>query len=130
MKLDKAINHQRQLISAVKTAVSMGRVMKETSTKIHARTLTIMRNAPKGLPRHVRDYVQGYIHALLDALWLEVEFCYRDAEGVIFSTQQGSTHRSTEEFYLNNKGHLLADMESAQLWKGTDKPYTEWSLIK
>ena len=76
--------------------------------------------------RWMQGAVAGMVHYTRGMLWQNMEFCYRDDNGVIFSSEKDSIHRSTEEFYAVGRGCELADMEDAHLWRGTDKPFTEW----
>lgn len=73
--------------------------------------------------RYTQGAVCGMIQYATHNLW---EFCYRDSSGIIFSTHKDSIHRTTEEFYASGRGCELANMECAHVWKGTDKPFTEW----
>lgn len=85
---------------------------------------------PGGRSRYDRwthGSVCGMIQYAHNSLWQQVEFCYRDNEGTIFSTEKNSIHRSAEEFYAAGRGCELANMECAHLWRGTSKPYTEWA---
>ena len=58
-----------------------------------------------------------------------MEFAIGTRRVTLFSTHRDSTHRKTEEFYSAGKGSELGKLESAHVWKGTDKPYTAWSLM-
>lgn len=127
MKLKRAVEVQNHLVMCVRDAVSCGRICKMSHSEICERAASYVAKAPRGTPRHVREYVMGYYRAIVDALWLEVEFCYRDADGVVYSTHKDSARRRTEEFYARNEGHLLSGMECAHLWKGSDKEFTKWS---
>ena len=79
--------------------------------------------------RWTQGAVCGMIQYASNSLWEKVEFCYRDAQGTIFSTEKDSIHRSTEEFYASWRGCELGEMECAHIWRGTDKPYTAWKRI-
>ena len=79
--------------------------------------------------RWTQGAVCGMIQYASNSLWEQVEFCYRDAQGTIFSTEKDSIHRSTEEFYASGRGCELGEMECAHVWRGTDKPYTAWARI-
>jgi len=128
MNLDRAIAIQNQAISSIRDAYSTSRSLKSTAEVTSERVSNIFKALPKSTPRHVREFLRGYNHALNDALWSDVEFCYRDAEGVLYSTHRGSTHRSTEEFYSTGRGCELGNLECAHVWRGTDKPYTDWAI--
>ena len=74
-------------------------------------------------------YARGFAAAHDRILMQEqVEFVYRDKAGAIFSTWRQSAHRSTEEFYDAGRGIELGEMEAAHVWKGTDKPFTAWTV--
>jgi len=118
---------------AVNDAFSMARHFHETSDALAARVAKIREELNSKTPAGRRRYseyeryaVSGYIMARHDDVWQHVEFCYRDAEGTLFSVDRNSTHRKTEEFYAANRGHELMQLESAHVWTGTDKPYTPW----
>jgi hypothetical protein len=130
MNLDRAVRVQSQFKVRIADAVCTSRIMKSTSADMHNRVQTQVFDAlPKGTPRHVREFLRGYYEALNELVWREMEFCYRDAAGTLFSTHRDSTHRKTEEFYSAGKGSELGKLESAHVWKGTDKPYTAWSRM-
>lgn len=105
------------------------RICKMSSEEIEARLKTWRETFPKRLTNHERGFVDGYVWALRDALWQDVEFVYRDANGILYSTHKGTELRSTEEFYQRGEGCLLGDMECAHVWKGSSKPYTKFSVI-
>jgi hypothetical protein len=74
------------------------------------------------------SYMSGYIQGLITAKRSElfrtwVEFCYVDADGVIYSTWNKSDRRKTEEFYSSERGHLLNDMEHGHYWINSDKKF-------
>lgn len=123
----KAARTGYRLCEEAKSIYSTARICKMTSAEISERVEAWRATFPKRLTVNEHGFVSGFIHALNDAIWQEVEFCYRDGAGVIYSTHKASTHRLTEEFYASGRGCELADMESAFLWKGSDKPYTKWS---
>ena len=79
--------------------------------------------------RWTQGAVCGMIQYASNSLLEKVEFCYRDAQGTIFSTEKDSIHRSTEEFFDSGRGCELGEMECAHVWRGTDKPYTAWARI-
>ena len=76
--------------------------------------------------RAQRGFASGVEESLLAQCWKKVEFCYRDADGTIYSTHKESVHRLTEEFHARGEGCLLGAMECAHLWKNTDKEFTTW----
>lgn len=122
-------SYESRAVQRIRDIVSTGRIMRRTHTNIHSDAMAALAVMPKRMTKTEHAFARGYLRALLDGLWQEVEFCYRDSKGVIYSTAKDSTHRKTEEFYSSGRGHLLGDMESAHLWKGTDKPYTIWNRI-
>lgn len=122
-----AKDHQSILVARIKDIVSSGRIQKMTHSAIHARCLAAFDSMPKRMPQFERTYARGYMYALLDALWTDAEFCYRDANGTLFSTWRESVHRKTEEFYSSDRGAELALLECAHVWRGTDKPFTDWT---
>jgi hypothetical protein len=121
------MTHRSIAITRIRDIVSTGRIMRSTHSEIHDKALAMLAAMPTRFTVGDRTYVSGYLQALLDSLWSEVEFCYRDASGVIFSTAKNSAHRMTEEFYASGRGCELVDMECAHLWRGTDKPFTAWA---
>lgn len=129
MKISRAVAIQNQFVVRLRDVYSTVRMCR----MMHADAIKICRERvfdalPKSTPRHVQEFLRGYDCALYDAIWSEVEFCYRDAEGVIYSTHKDSTHRLTQEFYASGRGCELCTLERAHLWKGTDKPYTGWTM--
>lgn len=76
---------------------------------------------PSGRYRCQR-WMASYCHGLIDLHYdliqrHHVEFVYRFADGVAYSTHKDSKHRKTEEFYQAGKGHLLGLMPSGFIWK-------------
>lgn len=122
-------DYQLIAVMRIRNVVSMGRKMRSTSADIHVKALAVLSAMPKRMAVSERTFARGYLRALMDALWSDVEFCYRDAQGVLYSTHSDSTHRKTEEFYQSGRGSELAALECAHVWKGTDKPFTAWSVI-
>lgn len=128
-------------MSTIRTRImdvfSMARICKWRADELDAHlqeqiTLPMQSRTPGGRLRHsiwLQGWVSGVIHAERERLWQEVEFCYRDKDGVVYSTHRDSTRRTTEEFYARNEGHLLGSMECAHLWKGSDKEYTAWKTV-
>lgn len=124
----------RAAASAVNDAFSAARIFRDSHVQIDARVQRIYdelnSKTPAGkwrYPSYVRYHTAGYISARYDDIWKHVEFCYRDADGALFSTHRDSTHRKTEEFYATGRGSELGRLESAHVWKGTDRNYTQWS---
>lgn len=120
-------HYQSIAVQRIRDAVSTGRIMKMTHAEIHAKALAVLNAMPKRMTQGERTYARGYLQALLDALWSEVEFCYRDASGTMFSTARDTARRTTEEFYSTGRGCELGKLESAHIWKGSDKVFTDWS---
>jgi hypothetical protein len=121
-------SYQTVAVQRVRDIVSTGRIMKLTHAEIYSRADAALAGMPKRMTVSERTYARGYLHALMDSLWSETEFCYRNSSGVLFSTHKESAHRRTEEFYSSGRGVLLGEMESAHVWKGTDKPFTDWAF--
>jgi len=126
----------RQIETATADIFSTATICRHTSAELYQRlreqiTEPMQTRTPAGRRRFTsfaRGYAAGVIAEKLNALWYkEVEFCYRDEAGQIFSTHKQSAHRSTEEFYAAGRGVELARMECAHVWKGTDKPFTPWT---
>lgn len=113
----------------IRAVISTGRIQKLTHAEIASNARAVLDSMPKRMRQYEKTYASGYIRALLDALWSEVEFCYRDASGVLYSTHKDTPHRKTEEFYSSGRGCELGNMEGAHVWKGTDKPFTAWSVV-
>lgn len=80
--------------------------------------------------RETRGYASGFNAALFQRVMREkLEFCYLGPDGVLFSTHKASKHRLTEEFYKENKGHLLGTYPCTHVWKDTDKPFAPFLTI-
>lgn len=104
----------------------------ELSAKFDKIREEVYSRTPSGRARYDRwtqGAVAGMIQYASHSLWEKMEFCYRDSEGIIFSTHKDSIHRTTEELYAVGRGCELANMECAHVWKGTDKPFTQWNRI-
>jgi hypothetical protein len=129
MSLDRAVKIQNQSVTRLRDVFSTVRICRMPATDARERVQSVFNALPKSTPRHVIEFLRGYCTALQDSVWSDVEFCYRDASGTLFSTHRDSTHRKTEEFYASGKGCELGNLESAHVWKGTDKPYTPWSRM-
>ena len=120
--------------AAVNDAFRAARQFRESHEQIDARIATIraelQSKTAKGRWRYSeyeRYEVSGYLRARYDDIWQHLEFCYRDAAGVLYSTHRESTHRKTEEFFASGRGAELATLEAAHVWKGTNRNYTPWS---
>jgi len=132
------LNHM-QVETRLSDIFSHAVICKQTSSEWNGmvREFLAMLNerTPGGTRRYSQEFV-GYARGFarcLDRRIMEgpdalVEFVYRDAEGVCYSTHKTSTHRSTEEFYETGRGCELGDMECAHVWKGTSKPFTPWTI--
>lgn len=133
--MKKLYAHYGAAHSAVNSAFSSARHFRESHDKVDARVAVIRaelnRKTPGGrwcYSSYERYEVAGYIAARYDDIWQHVEFCYRDASGVLFSTHRDSTHRKTAEFYAANRGCELSKLEGAHVWKGTASNYTPWRV--
>ncbi len=83
-----------------------------------------------GNPRHSK-FVRGFAYGVKRAGYQniernELEFCYRDALGVLYSTRRGSTHKSTEDFYTRGVGSQLGNMECGHVWRDTGVSIDGW----
>lgn len=74
-----------------------------------------------------RAYIKGMVDISLHSLWQDVEFCYRTKDGKVYGTHQDTkqTHKTSDLSSLA----FLNDCESAHLWKGTTKEFTNWSVM-
>lgn len=116
--------------------IRTARIMKPTHAQIHGQFMsgiyaTMSAKSESGRARYTaadRAYVQGAFDVLLNQLWQEVEFVYRDAAGNIYGTHRDSIYPYWQDAGLD--GAAVNSMESAHLWKGTDKVFTEWSKAK
>lgn len=71
----------------------------------------------------MRGFVSGYCRALDNARYRnDLEFCYVE-NGILFSTNKDSLHRSTEEFYAAGRGCELPYLQSGHYWRFSDKPF-------
>ena len=118
--------------------VITGTSCRSTHAEMHARFMEIVltplnSRAPSGRRRHsayLSGYAEGFYNAHMEHVWRDqVEFCYRDVDGVLYSVWRESTHRLTEEFYKAGRGCELGNMECAHVWCGTNKPFTSWAFI-
>lgn len=129
MTLYEARSTVREIFVSAKccrmTSSELNKRCVDIKAELNSRTETGRRRYPVWLS----GFVQGIAHELRERIMEEeVEFCYRNEQGDIFSTHKTSTHASTELFYAAGRGSELGDMECAHLWKGTDKPYTAWTV--
>ena len=130
MPLDRAINHERRALMALKDVYAETRCFRRThGAHMERESERVWKTLPLNTPAHVRSYLRGYAHALWDGLYKDCfEFCYSDKDGTLFSTSKTSTHRLTEEFYTRNEGHLLGQMECSHYWIGTSKKWSTTEL--
>lgn len=78
--------------------------------------------------KFTRAYVRGFNAALWDVQWQDLEFVYRDPEGVTYSTHKTSErHASTEPLYQANRGSELGGWDRTHCWKHSGKPFGEWT---
>lgn len=125
-----------QIETRIADIFSTAQICKQTSQELRERLCTFLaelnERTPGGNRRYSVElvgYARGFAAAYDRRLMQEqVEFVYRDKAGVIFSTWRQSTHRSTEEFFSTGRGIELGEMEAAHVWRGTDKPFTPWSV--
>lgn len=73
-------------------------------------------------------YIDGFVHGMTTVLREglyrnELEYCYVDTDGVLYSTHRESTHRSTEDWYKAGKGAELYKLFNGHFWRGTDKVF-------
>ncbi len=123
MSLDRAITWQSRLVQHTAEIVGRARMCGQHSNQMQANKISTMNNAPKGLPRHVHEYVRGYYQALVDQLYVhDLEFCYL-YQGRLYSTHRQSSRPTTQQFYDREQGNLLVDCPSGHFWKGTDKVF-------
>lgn len=103
------------------------RLVDELGTKVWTPLNQRFPNGKRKFSQYLCGYASGLVHAYTDAIWRnDVEFVYRSTDGALFSTSKNSTHRSTEEFYSAGRGCELGNMDCAHVWRGTDKPFTEF----
>ena len=88
------------------------------------------RNGRNVYPSYYRHYAKGYFKALCDNLWQDTEFCYKDDNGIIYSTHKDSVHQTTKHLYDDpDKARDLSNMQWAHLWKGADKLFSDdWHM--
>jgi hypothetical protein len=104
-----------RMTSAAMNAYVKDKVWSESSRKHGRRSV---------YSTYVQGFVQGLVRARSNDLYHDhLEFCYVGADGVLYSTHRQSTHRSTEEFYVAGRGHVLPTLPHGHFWKGTDKPF-------
>jgi hypothetical protein len=126
----------QQIETRINDVFVMAKICKLTNVQLNASIAESMQviysRTPAGRLRYSmweQGYSRGLIAAHNSAIWFDVEFCYRDKNGTIFSTAKNSMHRSIEEFYGNGTLSLINDMECAHLWIGSYKEYTTWHKI-
>lgn len=133
------MNHM-QVETRLSDLHSTAYICKQTSNELRTRVrdflVTLNERTPGGSRRYSQEFV-GYARGFarcLDRRIMEgptafVEFVYRDAQGVIYSTQATTDfEHTTEEFYSTGRGSELGNLECAHVWKGTDKPFTPWTI--
>ena len=120
----------------IRDIFSMAKVCKWTDAELNDRIVRkiwepMNSRTPSGRKRfseYMRGFAAGIVQSERDRIWREkVEFCYRDSDGVLFSTWKESVHRKTEEFFNAGRGSELGKMECAHVWVGTDKPFGPFS---
>lgn len=122
LTIGESIDVQSRFKLRAADLISMVRICKMTSADFNERWNAILGQMPQRTPRWVTNYLQGYRDAKLEQIYREdLEFCYVDTDGVMYSTNKKSEHRLTEEFYAKNQGHLLSDMPNGHYWKGSRK---------
>jgi hypothetical protein len=133
----KTILSTSQIETRLGDIYSTAQICKQTSEVLNERLLAFMvelcERTPGGRRRYSVEaigYARGYSQALYHRIMREqVEFVYKDPQGVIFTTHFTSNHRrTTEEFYQASRGVELGEMDAAHVWIGTDKPFTPWSV--
>ena len=131
----KPIFTHSQFAARINDTYSVARVCKSTDSALSARLDAIRAEVDSrtqsGARRYsveMAGYVRGYIAACRDSLWRnDVEFCYKGADGKLYSTWRDSSHDTTETLHAMNLTSAQWDaMPRAHVWKGTDKPFTEW----
>lgn len=127
---------ENRLSEIYSTAASCKQTSAELNTAVREYLAMLNERTPGGTRRYCQEFV-GYARGFarcLDRRIMEgpdalVEFVYRDAEGVCYSTHRLTTHyHTTEEFYETGRGCELGNMECAHVWKGTSKPFTPWTI--
>jgi hypothetical protein len=123
----------QQIETRINDVFVMAKLCKHTNVQLNANISESMQviysRTPAGRLRYSiwkQGYSRGLIAAHNSAIWKDVEFCYRNKDGIIYSTARDSMHRSMEEFYGNGISALINEMECAHLWVGSYKEYTPW----
>ena len=118
MNLSTAVRRQNNGIQRLKDLYSKARSYHMTCTDIANESVKV-RNL-EVIPRHVKEYLRGYDHALWEGLYQDLEFCYV-IDGKIYSVDKKSD-RYYEKFGI--QPCELSDKPCAHFWKGTDKPFS------
>lgn len=130
---------QSRILSRIHELFSTARSFHSTSDALNEsvnKVLTELESKTKTGARRYPIRLASYARACRDVMhahyWhSEMEFCYRDDSGKIYSTWRDSTHASMEELYALELTSTQWDaMDRANVWKGTSKPFTEWSKYK
>lgn len=123
--------------TAIRDIYSMHRIAKSPHTRIletlKAQVWEPINSRTASGKRRFSAYVAGYASGVAAQCHHELhrdhlEFCYRDENGVLYSTHRASTHRRTEEFYAAGRGCELSRMPSTHVWKGSDRPFSPFEL--
>ncbi len=94
MKLDKAIELQRALVTRLRDAYSDAKSFHSTSEALDARVRKLYADLPRDTPNHVREFGRGYALALNDRLY-EAHLVYGGyVDGVFYST-----HSNRPDYY-------------------------------
>lgn len=129
MRFNTAYNHKMRLLSHIKQNYSMAKLCFWTHEKLLEEIGKVWKELQdKKIPSWVHLYLSGYNQCLRDSLWNEFEFVYL-YKGELYSTDRSTEHKKTEWFYERDLGHLLSKCPSAHVWKGTDKPFTNFSVV-
>lgn len=120
MKLDRAIDIQRELQTSVNDLLSVARVCSLSHADILERYHALFARYPKDLPGHVRCYIRGYFSALLHNLYRTDLMHAYVWEGKLYSKWEDSPEPL--------KAHLRAASESdmtqhGHYWKHSEKPF-------
>lgn len=96
--------------------------------KIHAELASV---TASGAPRYLAVFkasVSGYESALFDRVQRDcLEFVYRDAQGVRYTTHKNSANKlTTSKFIGAGRGSELNDMECTHVWLSNGKPFSAW----
>jgi len=123
----------QQIETRINEVFTMAKLCKHTTVQLNdsiAKSMEVIYSrTPSGRLRYSiweQGYSRGLIAANNSAIWQDVEFCYRDKDGIIYSTARNSMHRSIDILYGNGKSSLINNMECAHLWIGSYKEYTPW----